>query len=626
MLQNIRSNIQGTTTKIVVWLIAISFAFFGIESILLGGGSSGVAEVNGEDISAMEVQQMVNTQKRQLISMLGEDIDPAMLDDQRLGAQAIQSIINRRLLMQSADDMNLTISELEVGRVVGAMEQFYLNGRFSPEVYKSTLAQAGFTPSSFKQGLKQDLLVNQLRSGLAGSEFATPAELALTAEIAAEQRDVRYLTIPLASVKTDIEVTEEQIQAYYESNQAEFYSPESVVLNYIELQADDFRAPVDEEELLSMFEQEKNSYQYQTENRVSHILLTQSDDESDQDYAERIATLQSALDSGQDFAELAEQYSDDIASASSGGDLGFSSGDAFPEEMESAIAALATNTVSSAVQTEAGTHFIVVTERREAESVTLEELRPELEQRLQDQVAAATLLSTVETLRDKVFNAQDLNGPAKDLELEVQTSEPLSRDQATGLFSKPAVLSAIYSEDVLDLGHNSEVIELSPQHFIVLRVQKHNQPELQALPVVRDSIIAAITDQTARERVTEKAQQALASIRSGQSVEETAKVSGYEWQVEIGAQRNGSMLPPALAQRVFRLAAPADGESVVDFTLNAQGDAEVFELSRVTAGSYSALAPQQQQGLQQQIALEYSNLLQQEFQQKLRNDADIVIY
>ncbi len=153
MLQDIRSNIQGTMAKIIIGLIVISFSIFGIESILLGGGSSGVAEVNGEDVSAFEVQQAVNTQKRQMIAMMGDNIDPALLDDDLLGAQALEGIINRRLLMQSANSMELAVSEREVGTVIAGMEQFQLDGQFSPEVYKSVLSSAGYTPASFKQVL-----------------------------------------------------------------------------------------------------------------------------------------------------------------------------------------------------------------------------------------------------------------------------------------------------------------------------------------------------------------------------------------------------------------------------------------------------------------------------------------
>ena len=148
MLQDLRKNVQGTTAKIVVGLIVISFSIFGIESILLGGGGSSVAEVNGDEITPMELQQAVNTSKRRLIGMMGDSLDPALLDDERLRPQALESLIARKLEVQAADDMGLAVSEREIGAVIGGMEQFQVDGRFSPDLYKSLLSSSGFTPSS----------------------------------------------------------------------------------------------------------------------------------------------------------------------------------------------------------------------------------------------------------------------------------------------------------------------------------------------------------------------------------------------------------------------------------------------------------------------------------------------
>ena len=107
MLQDIRQNVKGPAAKIIVGLIVIAFSLFGIESILVGSGGSGVAEVNGEEISPLELQQAVTTQQRRLIAMMGDQLDPALLDDQRLSQQALQGLIGRKLLMQAAQEMDL---------------------------------------------------------------------------------------------------------------------------------------------------------------------------------------------------------------------------------------------------------------------------------------------------------------------------------------------------------------------------------------------------------------------------------------------------------------------------------------------------------------------------------------
>lgn len=626
MLQDIRSNIQGTMAKIIIGLIVISFSIFGIESILLGGGASGIAEVNGEDISAFEVQQAVNTQKRQLIAMMGESIDPAMLDDDLLSGQALQGIISRRLLMQSANDMKLAVSEREVGMVIAGMEQFQLDGQFSPEMYKSILSGAGYTPASFKQGLVQDLVVNQVRSGLAGSDFATPAELALNATITAEQRDVRYLTLPLAGFRQEVIVADEQIKAWYAANEASFLTEESVELEYIELVVDNFREPVAEDVLREEFELTKQDYQYQTENRVSHILFEQGDDETDEAYEARIADAQAALGSGEDFAVLAGEVSADIASAATGGDLGYTSGDAFPPEMEEAIAVLEIGQVSEPVATDAGTHLILLTDRRAGENASFEDLRPEIEETIQLREAKAKLIRSVDSLRDVAFNAEDLAGPAEKLGLTVRTIEGITRNHAQGLFSNAQLLAAAYSDDVLEQGHNSEVIELSSEQFVALRVKRYSEPELLPLADVRDDVVTAITSQVARDAAMTEVRVAMAAIAAGEAtIESFAVDNGYEWQVEIGADRRNANLPEAVLRRAFELAPPADESPVLDYVINVSGDIQLLELARVSEGKLDNLNEIQRGVLERQVGGEYGSLVQQEYQNGLREAAEITI-
>jgi peptidyl-prolyl cis-trans isomerase D len=615
MLQDIRANAQGTVAKIVVGLIVISFSIFGIESILFGSGGNGVAEVNGEDISPQELQQAVNSQKRRLIAMMGENIDPAMLDDDRLTAEAMDTLIGRKLLMQSAEELRLTVSEAQLGRMISEMEQFQINGVFSPELYKSTLSNAGFTPGSFKLALREDLLLAQLRSGIGGSDFATPAELALTARVATEQRDLRYLTIPLQNFIDQAEIGDTEIEQYYNDNTDEFLQPETVVLDYIVLAVDDFREPVQESELLQEYELEIENYAYGNRNRVSHILIEGGD-------ADKIAAVQAALAEGRAFAEVASEYSDDIGSSNNGGDLGYSSGDAFPEEMEEAIAALELNAVSEPVETDAGIHIILLTERETAKAPELEELRMELTDRLQVAEARAQLLLSVENLKDMAFNAEDLDGPAQELGLDVQRAEGITRDQSAGLFANASLIAAAFSDEVLTRGHNSEVIELSDK-WVVLRVRQHNEAAPLPLADIRAEVAIAVTEQHAAEQAFEAAEMALAALRSGTSVEQFANDHGYQWQVQLGTNRNSPIVPRSVLQRAFELPAPGDDAGVVEYVTEPTGDVLVFELIKVEAGSLEALPEPAAMQLKQLVAGEYGVRVDSEYRQGLRERADI---
>jgi peptidyl-prolyl cis-trans isomerase D len=625
MLQDIRKNSQGTLAKIIVGIIVVAFAGFGIESILLGGGGSAVAEVNGEEITPQELQQAVNNQKRQLISMMGENLDPAMLDDQLLSQQAMQTLISRKLLVQSADDMGLTVSDTQVGALIGSMEQFQLDGQFSPELYRARLAEAGFTPLLFKTTLTDDIKVGQVRSGLAGSEFATPGELELNARIVGEQRDLRYITIPLETHASEAVISDPQIQQYYADNSDSFLSEEAVELDYIELRSDSFREAVEEQMIVDAYEQEIANSQYQTENRVSHILFEQGGDESDSSYQERLSGAQSRLAAGEAFAAVAQELSDDIGSASSGGDLGFTSGDAFPAEMEEAIAELELNGISAPVVTDAGTHIILLTERRSGEAPPLEELRAGLEEQLAMSEARVELLRMVETLKDLAFNAESLADPATELSLQIGQTEKISRDQKDGLFANANLIAAAFSDDVLNAGHNSDVIELDQDHWVVLSVRAHHPAEVMPLEDVQGVIVAQLTDERARAAVDAAAVQATSSLRAGEQVEAYATSAGYQWQVELAADRRNTMVPADILQSAFQLAAPAEGSSVIDYVLSANGDALVYEVTRVSPGELASLPESDRAGLEQIVGGEYGQLIDNEYRQGLQDAADISV-
>ena len=139
MLQSMRQSTQSTAAKVIIGLIVLSFAAFGLETLLPGGSGTSVAEVNGEEITPIALQEAITQQKRQLVSLLGDDIDPALLDDDRLQPSALQSLIQRALLLQKSAALKLVASEAQVGKSITSIEAFQLNGMFSADAYKLSL-------------------------------------------------------------------------------------------------------------------------------------------------------------------------------------------------------------------------------------------------------------------------------------------------------------------------------------------------------------------------------------------------------------------------------------------------------------------------------------------------------
>ena len=624
MLQSMRQSTQSTAAKVIIGLIVMSFAAFGLETLLPGGSGTSVAEVNGEEITPFELQEAITQQKRQLANVLGDDIDLALLDDDRLQPRALQSLIQRALLLQKSAALNLVASEAQVGKSITAIESFQLNGQFSPDAYKSVLANAGYTPERFRRAQAEDIVLTQLQTAISETEFATQTELAATANLIAEERDVRYLVIPEEELVTDEDLSDPALRDYYQLNKAAFFNPEQVTVDYILLDPADFVVSVDELVVVEQYEAVKDEYEVAEQARVSHILLIQGDDEPDATYGQRIAETAERIGRGEDFADLAAELSDDLGSASLGGELGFTDGSAFPDEMETAIAALAKlGDISGAVETDAGTHFIRLEERIAGDSVDYASVREELRASIEAAEAERNLLIAVEELRDLAFNAPDLSGPAAAIGAEVQVSEPFSLGEADGLFADTRLREIAFSDDVKVSGNNSEVLELSGQRFIAVRVRDVRAPQIAPFEEVKGEVRRGLSAKLQTAALTNMTERAETLLASGESMEAAAKMLGVEWRVELAATRLTSQLPQPVLETAFAM---PQGQTDALRTVPVPGEGyALVQLARVNPGDVAALSGAEAQQLSDLRSGEQQRLSFEEFLVHQRNAADIVI-
>lgn len=624
MLQSMRQSTQSTAAKVIIGLIVLSFAAFGLETLLPGGAGTSVAEVNGEEITPFALQEAVTQQKRQLVSILGDSIDPAMLDDERLQPRALDSLIQRALLLQKSTELKLVASDAQIAKSITSVAAFQLNGMFSPDAYKSVLANAGYTPERFRRAQAEDIVLTQLQTAVNQTEFTTSLELSATANLIAEERDVRYMMIPDTDLVSDDDLSMEALQQYYRDNEAAFFNPEQVVVDYILLEGSDFAVSVDEALVEEQYEAVKDEYEVSEQARVSHILLIQADDEPDAAYAQRIADAAERLGRGEDFADLAADISDDLGSASLGGELGFTDGTAFPDQMESAIADLvAPGEISPAVQTDAGTHFIRLEERIAGEAVDYESVREELRASIEAAEVERTVLLAVEELRDLAFNAADLDGPAEALDARVLQSEPFSLDEGAGLFADERLRELAFSDDVKEAGNNSEVLELSGQRFVVVKVREVRVPQIAPFGEVRKVVRAGLKADLESAALAKMTGDAEAMLAAGEPLEAVASALELEWRVELASTRLASQLPRTVLEAAFtmpqgqpnalrRVALPGEGYALV-------------QLARVTPGDAGSLSASETQQLSDLRNSEQQQLSFEEFLLYQRDSAEIVI-
>ena len=623
MLQSMREGAKSPWVLVIIGLIVLSFVLTGAESLTFGGAQSGAAKVNDREISFNELQFAIEQQRRQLTEIYGDQLDPSLLDDDLLRPGVLNNLVDRALLEDYAISLGIAASPEAIRRSIISNPAFEVDGSFSADYYRDILRSNGLTTDQYRAEQSGTDQLVKLESIIGDADFITPVEAKAAIDVVVERRDVRFLVIPDTALSSQYQVTDTAISEYYEANKALFAQPERLTVEFVELNPSQFVLPVDEAELQTQLADALADYETKAQSEVAHILLVQNDDETDQAYAERINVVGARLAADEDFAAIAADASDDIGSSFVGGDLGFTDGSVFPDAMEEAIANLEVGGISTAVTTDAGTHFILVKSRSAAEQVPDELLRAEITESLQTAQTQRDLLIAVDELRELVFTSSGLEAAAQELGLVIATSQPFSRDQGEGLFSEASLRTAAFSNDVLVDANNSDVIELSGSRFVALAVKEQLPEGTKPLAEVRSSISAQLTSEAQDRAMTTLVDDVNASLAAGETLEAISTAKGYEWRVELAATRQNVNLPSSVLQSAFSKRS-ADTETVSAVRLDDERYALV-QLARTQAGREDTMVGVERDALLREVSDVSASLLRQEFMADLKRRGDVVI-
>ncbi|MHC8410478.1 SurA N-terminal domain-containing protein [Pseudomonas sp. Hz4] len=555
MLQNIRDNSQGWIAKTIIGIIVVLMAFTGIEAIFQATTTSqDAAKVNGEEISQNELSQAVDMQRRQLMQQLGKDFDASLLDEKMLRESALKGLIDRKLLLQGAEDSKFAFSEAALDQVILQTPEFQVDGKFSAERFDQVIRQLGYSRMQFRQMLAQEMLIGQLRAGLAGSGFVTDAQVLAFARLEKQTRDFASLNVKVdpAAVK----LTDDEVKAYYDEHAKEFMTQDQVVIDYLELKKASFfdQVSVKDEDLQAAYQKETANLSEQR--RAAHILIEVNDKVTEAQARAKIDEIQARLAKGEKFEALAKEFSQDPGSANIGGDLGYAGPGVYDPAFETALYALAKDQVSAPVRTDFGFHLIKLLGVEAPEVPTLASLKDKLTRELKTQQVEQRFVEATKQLEDSSFEASDLAQPAQDLKLTVHTSKPFGREGGEGVAANRAVVTAAFSPEVLNEGANSTAIELDPETVIVLRAKEHLKPA--QLPL--ESVAAGIRVQLAKEHASAaaktKAEELIVSLRDGKIPLDKA-IDGQNWKIIQSATRGQEGADPTVLQALFRMPKPA---------------------------------------------------------------------
>jgi peptidyl-prolyl cis-trans isomerase D len=616
MLDNFRSNMRGVATVIVV-IIGAVFVFSGTGSLFLSGpGTEVAAVINGEQVSDLRVQQVISTEKQRILQE-NQGLDPAVLDDELLRPAVLQQIIAGKVLSQSAIEQGFGLSSKQISELLIDAQGFQVDGRFDQKTFEYVIRQQGYTSATFIEMIKQDMVIQQFTRAISGTNFVTEAEVASLAKYTEQTRDYYYLTLPLMPIADAISLSEQQIFDYYTENLAQYQTEVQVSVEAIELSPDMMASAqtITDAQIQARFDQEAGSLDVTDQLQAAHILLTDADDAA-------LADIQAKLDSGEDFAELAKLYSQDVVSAELGGDLGYTSGDTFPTAFEEALAGLEVGEVSAPVTTDAGTHFIKLIDRQQQQFELVAE-RSRIERELINEAATDALVEKLEMLKELSFNAETLAEVAEDLGVDMQVTAPFSEKGGVGVAAYPAVISAAFSSEVLEEKYASEVMDLGDDRYVVIKLKEYFPARQKELAEVKGLVSATLKDATAKQRITEQGSALLARLEAGESVEAVAKSQNLDWQVASGVKRISNSVNAEIRNAAFAMAVPT-GSSELSGIFTADGNYVVLSLNQVKTGDISDLSPEERSDLVAAVQAVNGSRDLQAYQSSLMANADVV--
>ncbi|MCZ6895518.1 MAG: SurA N-terminal domain-containing protein [Gammaproteobacteria bacterium] len=607
MLQKMRDSAQSWVARLIAGVIILVLTVFGFGAFsFFTAGEPVAAKVNGDEISQNELARAAERRKNMILAQLGESVDPSLIDTQALLVSTLDTLINRTLLLQVAEDLDLVASRRQVEQDIRENPQFQVDGKYDKDRYRMQIANLGLSPISYQEEFSTDTQVIQLTGSFRDTSMLTDRELREAASLLTQTRDISYLLFNPDNFAEAIEVTEEDVEQYYDSNGYEFMTEQSADVEYVELSLVALMDEVEvgEDEILGQYETDKAAYSGNERRHVAHILLEVNDSRSAEQAETEILAAKAKIESGVSFEELAKTLSGDAGSAVNGGDLGFTERNkgTFVPEFERVVWSLSEGQMSDAVRTEFGIHLIKLIEIGEAEYPILDDVREGIVQGIKRGKAQDVFNTHLNEMDEIAFEESDtLMGVADALGLSVQSLAGVSPTTASPPFENADLRRAVFEADVHDKGFNSRPMMLNDR-AVVVRVTQAYPAEPMPLDNVTDEIDTIIRAERARDAAVTAASSAFAMTESGDPASVVANEYGLSWEVHEATQQNVRDVPNEILRTAFRLTPPVGlGRSVGRSSL-ASGTEAVVTVSAVRLGDYGALTESERAALRAQLS------------------------
>ena len=626
MLDKMREGSQGLAAKIILSVIIFSFALAGVGGYLGGGSTSVAVIVNDQEISQASVEQAYKNERASLQQQYGEQFDILAANPnfaQQVRAQATQKLISDTLIAQAISEMGLRVGDEQVKDEIRKMTEFQVNGKFDNEHYLSLLRRASYTPAQFSATLKENLARRQLLQMLVGSEFVLPEEIASVEQLQAQQRIAKVLTVTSASFEDGQQISDADIRAYYDDNKQFFQYPEQVSADYVLLDGATLaeQISINQTDIETYYDYHQSDFQRAERRKVAHILV-QGDSEQAQ---QKAAAILAELNKGADFGQLAAEKSDDTFSAKNKGELDwFERGVMDPAFDDAAFALTKDAPVSELVKSQFGYHIIKLVDIEESQTVAFADVETQVKEALQKEKMEELYYDLQQQLGEVAFESPDnLDEAAGVINGQVQHTELFAAEQVPEILNNKTVLQTLFNIDFREEGLNSDVIELSENKAVVVRVNEYKAAATQPLAEVSDLIASQLTTERAHAQAQAFVKSITAKLNAQESIESLLAEKNIEFSDELTFTRYSRDHDYQVVEKVFKLAKPAADQVIRDWVATSGGDFAVIELSKVVDAQSDGADSEAKAQLEQILTRSTSEATYQAFVAQLMANADI---
>lgn len=566
MLQTIRDRMSGPIVWAIIGLIAIPFAFVGIETFQGGSSDPTVAKVGDQKITTAQLEAAYQQRLQRLQQMLGENFRSDMIEPTRFREGVLQEMVQETALQQHATQVGYTASDAAILDSIRSIPAFQKDGQFSAEIYREALAAQGMQPEGFERQLRQGLSIDQIRDGVLASAFVTPAEAAAAWRLARQERVFSTVSFKAADYEAAVVITDADIAKQFAERGESYKAPERLKLKVVEFDIAKLpEAPAPEAALLkTLYDADSKAFSTPEERRARHILIAFGADKSAA--LKKAEAAKARLDAKADFAALASELSDDPGSKGSGGDLGWVRKGLMTPKFEEALFALAKSEVSAPVETEFGWHLI-----------QLEDIKPAVTKPFEDAAVQAELLASYrkqdiekryQQLSEKIEqlafeNPTSLDAVAQAIGGTVETTDWFTRTSGTGLTANEAIVSAAFSPEVLEDNENSKPINLGTNRIAVVRKAEYEPARARKLEEVSGQIRAELKVARASEKAGAEADALVKAVQGGATLEASAAERQHAVKASGPVRRDAEGTERSLLDAAFRLPRPTAGKTSV---------------------------------------------------------------